>query len=197
MLEIEQRWQQQARRATFEDYRRRGVTTWIAPRGASMRPLVGRDTWMQVEFGAAEVRRGDIVLFPLGEILVAHRVVALHRRAGQATVIAKGDAEPFCDPPVQLGGVIGVVRALRQGQAGQPSSFGCTGAGAGRIASVSRWHGRSAQFARRAAAKLPDPLRRVALPAIPPFARVVARILFAVLPWAARLSSLEASKERR
>ena len=197
MLEIERHWQQQARRATFEDYRRRGLTTWIAPRGASMRPLVGPDTWMQVEFGAAKVRRGDIVLFPIGELLVAHRVVALRERAGQPIVIAKGDAEPFYDPPIQLGDVIGVVRALRQGRAGAPNSFGCAGAPAAWIASVSRWHGRSAQFARRAATNLPDPLRRVALPAIPPFARVVARILLAVVPWAARLSSLQTTKERR
>ncbi len=197
MLEIERHWQQQARRATFEDYRRRGVTTWIAPRGASMRPLVGPDTWMLVEFGAASIRRGDIILFPIGELLVAHRVVELRERAGQSLVIAKGDAEPFYDPPLQIGEVIGVVRALRQGREGEPNSFGCVGAPAGRIASVSRWHGRSAQFARRAAAKLPDPLRRVALPAIPPFARVVARILFAVVPWAARLSSLQSSRERR
>lgn len=197
MLEIEQRWQQQARRATFEDYRRRGVTAWIAPRGSSMRPLVGPDTWLQVEFGAAELRRGDIVLFPLGELLVAHRVVALRQQSGQLMIIPKGDAEPFCDPRIAAGDVIGVVRALRRGRDGAASSFGCGGTSARLIASVSRWHGRGAQFARRVAVKLPDPLRRLALPAIPPFARVVARILFEVLPWAARLDSLYTSIERR
>lgn len=185
MVDLEQRWMNQARRAAFEDYRRRHVTTWIAPHGNSMRPLVGPETWMLVEFGANKIQLGDIVVFPLGDVLVAHRVVARRHRRGQTTLIPKGDAEPFYDSPVPPDTVIGIVRALREGRDGPPTGFGCGGRSARAIARISRLHGRCAWVARRAAAFLPDPLRRRALGSVPPFARVVARILFAPLPWAA------------
>jgi hypothetical protein len=185
MVDLEQRWLNQARRAAFEDFRRRRASVWIAPRGSSMRPLVGSETWLLVEFGAQNARLGDIVLFPIGDMLVAHRVVSRRQRQNQTILIPKGDAEPFYDAPIRADAIIGVVRALREGRSGEASRFGCTGRSARLIARISRVHGRAAWLARRAAAFLPDPLRRPALSAVPPFARVVARLLFAPLPWAA------------
>lgn len=185
MVELERRRLHQVRRALFEDYRRRNVITWLAPRGASMRPLIGANTWMLVEFGAAAVAVGDIALFPLGDMLVAHRIVAYRLRQGQLSLIPKGDAEPFYDAPIQHGEVIGVVRALREGRNGLASGFGCTGRASRALAFISRMHGSGAWLARSAAAVLPNPLWRPALRAIPPFARVVARVLFAPVPWAA------------
>ncbi|HNP72674.1 MAG TPA: hypothetical protein PLO33_09375 [Kouleothrix sp.] len=197
MIELDRKWQHHARRLVFEDYRRRHVTAWIAPHGTSMRPLIGRDTWLQVEFGAASVAIGDIILFPLGDMLVAHRVVAMRQRHGQTIVVPKGDAEPFCDPRVPLDDVIGVVRALRAGRNGAVSSLGCSGAPARLIAQLSRQHGRAANGARRFAALLPNPLRRLAIGAIPPLARVVARVLFAPFPWAAWLRIPDLADGRR
>lgn len=185
MVELERGWQHQARRALFEDYRQRRVTTWISPHGASMRPLIGPHTWMLVEFGATNAMVGDIVLFPLGNVLVAHRLVAWRARQGQRMLISKGDAEPFHDAPVHVDDVIGIVRALRDGRDGRTMRFGCAGRSARAIARVSRAHGRGAWLARRAAELLPDPLRRPVLRAVPSLARVVARILLAPLPWAA------------
>lgn len=185
MIELERKWQHHARRLAFEDYRRRHITAWIAPRGTSMRPLISAGTWLQVEFGATEIEIGDIILFPLGDMLVAHRVVAQRQRHAQTIFIPKGDAEPFCDARVPIDAVIGVVRAVRQGRDGATSSFGCVGAPARLIAQISRLHGRAANFSRRAANILPNPLRRTAIRAIPPLARVVARIFFAPLRWAA------------
>jgi hypothetical protein len=187
MIDMTRKWQHQARRTTFEDYRRRRVVTWIAPRGTSMRPLIGSATWMQVEFGATDATIGDIILFPLGDMLVAHRVVATRQRNGQTILVPKGDAEPYCDPRVPLADVIGVVRAVRQGRNGAGSSLGCTGTLARLIAHGSRLHGRVANGCRRAAAFLPDPLRQMALRAIPPLARVAARTLLTPLFWAAWL----------
>ena len=66
-----------------------------------------------MEFGAA-AEIGDIIVFPLGDILVAHRLVARRQRQGAEILIAKGDAEPYFDPPVQPGDLLGVVRALRR-----------------------------------------------------------------------------------
>ena len=81
MVDLETRRRQQARRAAFEDYRRQGASAWITPRGTSMRPLIGAETKLLVEFGAAgEI--GDIIVFPLGDILVAHRLVARRQRQG-------------------------------------------------------------------------------------------------------------------
>ena len=197
MIDLTRKWQHQARRMTFEDYRRRRVTAWIAPRGTSMRPLIGSSTWLQVEFGTTDVTIGDIILFPLGDMLVAHRVVAQRRRGEQAIFVPKGDAEPFCDARVPIDDVIGVVRALRQGRDGSSSSFGCTGASARLIARLSRLHGRAANAFRRVANSLPDPLRRMGLRAVPPLARVVARMFLAPLPWAAWLYMPQFAKGRR
>jgi hypothetical protein len=184
VAEREQQWQQQARRVAFEDYRRQGTCAWIAPRGASMRPLVGTDTWMLVDFGAETFSIGEIILFPLGDILVAHRVVARRWKQDAAVLIAKGDAEPYFDPPIQPADVLGVVRALRQGIEGTAIRLGCVGWTARGIAYISRWSGRGAGFARRLVALLPGPSRRVALVAIPAFVRVTARIMLAPLHWA-------------
>ena len=191
---LEQQWRRQARRATFEDYRRQRMSAWIAPHGLSMRPLVGMDTWMLVEFGATTVAIGDIILFPLGDILVAHRVVARRWKQGMELLIAKGDAEPYYDPPIQPTDVLGVVRALRQGASGMAASHGSARWSAQAIAHISRLSGHSAWLARRAAALLPDPLRRMALGAIPPFARVTAHMLFTPLHWAVRFRTKQIEK---
>ena len=52
MVELEQQRLHQARRALFEDYRLRRVSAWIGQRGTSMRPLIGPDTSLEVDFGA-------------------------------------------------------------------------------------------------------------------------------------------------
>jgi hypothetical protein len=180
VLDREARRRQQARRATFEDYRRQGARVWIGLRGTSMRPLIRAETKLLVEFGAAAAI-GDIIMFPLGDILVAHRLIARRQRQGAEVLIAKGDAEPYFDAPVQPGELLGVVRALRRTRAAPATSLGCTGWPARLIARISYSAGRSAWIARRAAAILPGPLRQIALGAIALLARVTAYILFTPL----------------
>jgi hypothetical protein len=182
MADLEARRRQHARRAAFEDYRKQGAQVWIGPRGTSMRPLIGEHTKLLVEFGAA-ASIGDMIVFPLGDILVAHRLVARRQRYGAEILIAKGDAEPYFDRPLQPGDVLGVVRALRRDGASQATSLGCTGRAARLIARISFLVGRSAWIVRRATAFLPGPLRRVALGAITLLARVAAQILFTLLLW--------------
>jgi hypothetical protein len=183
MVDLEMRRRQQARRAVFEEYRRQGARVWIGPRGASMRPLIGAETKLLVEFGPAAGEIGDIVVFPLGDILVAHRLVARRQRQGVAVLLTKGDAEPYFDPPVQPGELLGVVRALRRSGAAPATSLGCAGWTARLIARISYSVGRSAWIARRATAILPGPLRRIALGAISLLTRVTAHILFTPLLW--------------
>lgn len=182
MIELETRRRQHARRAAFEEYRRQGAHVWIGPRGSSMRPLIGAQTKLLVEFGAAgEI--GDIIVFPLGAILVAHRLVARRQRQGTTVLLAKGDAEPYFDPPIQPGELLGVVRALRRNGTAPATSLGCAGWSARLIARISYSVGRSAWIVRRATALLPGPLRRIALGAIALLTRVTTRILFTALLW--------------
>jgi hypothetical protein len=180
---LDQRRRQQARRLVFEDYRRQRASIWIKPRGISMRPLIDSETKLLVEFGAT-AELGDIIVFPLGDILVAHRLVARQRRQGAEVLIAKGDAEAYFDPPVRPSDLLGVVRALRRHGAEPATSLGCTGSGARLLARISYWSGRGAWLARRAASILPSPLRRIALGAIALLVRVTAHILFTPLLWA-------------
>jgi peptidase S24-like protein len=185
---VEQRhhWLPYARRATFEVYRRQGDSMWVQAQGGSMRPLIEPGSWMLVEFGAAAAEVGQIVLFPQGERIVAHRVVAQRTRLGTPLLLTKGDAEPYCDPPLVPAEVLGVVRALRRPDA-PATCAGCRGFSARVVARMSWWGSRGAALARRMAALLPDPLRRIVARAIPPFARVAAWVLFAPLSWAARI----------
>lgn len=185
MLEQGQRWLPQARRAAFEIYRQEATSRWVAARGGSMRPLIAPGTWMLVEFGATSADVGDIVLFPINDLVVAHRLVARLPRA--AGLVVKGDAEPYRDQPLDQADLLGVVRALRRGPAGPISTLGCVGRSARMIAELSRWSGRGAALTRRATTFLPDPVRHVALRAIPPLARVAAQIVFAPFHWAARI----------
>jgi hypothetical protein len=196
VVDLERQWLPQARRAMFADYRRQALSRWVTARGNSMRPLIHPGTWMLVAFGVPTVALGDIVLFQVGDTIVAHRAVALRRSQGQQVIVPKGDGEPYCDTAISIGDVIGVVRALRYGPEGPAISIGCAGFSARATARISRLSGRGASLARRVAALFPDPLRRVALRAIPPFARVAARSVFAPLRWAARIQIVRLQNHR-
>ena len=178
-----------ARRALFEDDRRRGASRWIEARGTSMRPLIAPGTWMLVDFGARPRGNGEIVLLPLGDVIVAHRVVATVRRETGTFLVTKGDAEPYCDAPVSAEDLIGVVRALRRAPGGRASTLGCAGSPARMIARISGWSGRSARRARCLGTLLPVPLRRLARTAVLPLAGTATRLAAAPLASAARVET--------
>ncbi len=172
MVEQERHWLPQARRGLFEIYRHQAARVWLEASGTSMRPLITPGTWMLVEFGAAPIGLGEIVLFAQGEVLVTHRVVARRRRQDVGLLVVKGDAELSCDPLLHPDDVIGVVRALRSGPDGPAVDTGCAGWPARVAARLSFWSGRGATVVRRGAPFFPDRLRRVVLRAIPPLARI-------------------------
>jgi hypothetical protein len=183
-----------ARLAVFEAYRREAATEWIEAQGASMRPLIRPGTRMLVEFGAEPAGIGEIVLFPRGEILVAHRVVAMRRRGEATLVVTKGDGEPFRETPLEPGCVTGVVRALRLAPDGPAVTVGCAGRGARAIARISNASGCAAALGWRAARRLPDPTRAPAIAAVAALSRVVSRA--GGLPVAA-VAQLQSSQGRR
>jgi hypothetical protein len=183
---VEQAVDQRRRwRVACEIYRQERSTVWIKPEGRSMRPLFGPDTWALVEFGAAQASVGDIILFRRGDLVISHRLVA--GRAGRGELIAKGDAEAYCDAPLDPNDILGVVRALRSGPGGPASSAAIAGWPARAIARISWWGARVASLTRRAATLLPNPPQRVAFRAIPPLARVAALALFAPIKWVAQI----------
>ena len=159
-----------------------------------MRPLVAPGTWMLVDFGARPRGNGEIVLLALGDVIVAHRVVATVRRESGTLVVTKGDAEPYCDAPAAAEDVIGVVRALRRAPGGRATTLGCAGPPARMIARISGWSGRSVRRARRLGPLLPVPLRRLARTAALPLARTATRLAAAPLASAARVQT--AGRER-
>jgi signal peptidase I len=109
-----------ARRGLFEHYRARGTSTWVEVSGSSMRPSFGDGSWLLVDFGAREAKVGEVVLFPLGDTLVAHRVIRRRRTLRGWMLRTKGDACRGPDPPVASKDVLGVVRAVRSSRAVSP-----------------------------------------------------------------------------
>jgi hypothetical protein len=122
-----------------------------------MSPLITPGTWLWVEFGAGELRVGEIALFALGETAVAHRI--LRRGAGRSgsSLITKGDALARLDAEVPATAVFGVVRAAGPVPGSTRASALCSGRSAALAARLSAGE---AAFA-RIAAVLPAPLGRL------------------------------------
>ena len=163
MPESRASWLPAVRRTVFGLYRDEGGRKWVEASGDSMRPLIRPGTLMLVEFGARPEGPGDIVLFPVGDTIVSHRVVGYRFRGGRPLLLTKGDAHAYFDPPVDPADVLGVVRALRRAPAGAPTQAGCADRHARAIARASLWGGRIAARLRRVALRLPDSLRGTAL----------------------------------
>jgi hypothetical protein len=89
----------------------------IRAHGTSMLPAILPGDLLQVRrCRVGEVAIGDVVLFALGDRLLAHRVVGIShdRRA----VVTRGDNHRHDDPPAPAGAVLGRVVALsRRGRA--------------------------------------------------------------------------------
>jgi len=188
MIEQRRRWLPVAAHAALDIYRAQGKLAWVRAQGSSMRPSIAPGAQLLVDFGAAPEQPGAIVLFRQGQRVVAHRVVA--RQAERGALIAKGDFEAFCDAPIELSDLLGVVRAQRSGPQRPISRALCAGWPARSIARISWWSGRGAARMRRRATVLPGPLRPVALHAIVPLARVVALAIFMPIVWVAQIQAL-------
>jgi hypothetical protein len=159
-----------------------------------MRPLIPPGTWMLVEFGARPEGTGEVVVLRAGDEIVAHRVVATSRREARIVLVTKGDAEPYCDAPVPLEDVIGVVRALRRAPGGRLTTLGCAGRSARMLGRISGWSGRSARRAQRLAPLLPVRPRRLARTGALLLTRTATRLVAALMASAAR-SANDGSRE--
>jgi signal peptidase I len=85
--------------------------------GNSMLPLIRDGDRVWIEHGADGVRRGDIVVYGLGEALTAHRVLCVCCCDTRTMLFTKGDHALHCDFPIGsdrvIGRVLGVERAGR------------------------------------------------------------------------------------
>jgi hypothetical protein len=109
-----------ARIAMFETWRRDGAEAWIEATGGSMLPLIHPGDRLLVGFGEQDARRGDVIVFRHGGLVVAHRVIGSRRGdgAGARRLIAKGDNEPFATEDVASSDLLGVVRTVDRGAKG-------------------------------------------------------------------------------
>ena len=63
-----------------------------------MRPTLAPGSWIQVQFGASAPRVGEIAVFRLGRIIVAHRVI----RISGGPLLLKGDGSRTFDAPAAV-----------------------------------------------------------------------------------------------
>jgi hypothetical protein len=126
-----------ARLAMLETWRRDGAEAWIEATGSSMLPLIRPRDRLLVGFGEQQVRRGDVIVFRQGGLVVAHRVIGSRRGDGMRRLIAKGDNEPFATEDVEPAELLGVVRAVGRGS-GDPARRGLGGVAGSVTARLSR-----------------------------------------------------------
>lgn len=98
----------------------RGVGIRFRPAGDSMHPTIRDGEPVTVApISAAQVKRGDIILYRTERGLKAHRVVLINRGIveTETTIILQGDACSTLDEPVRAGQVLGkVVSVERDGR---------------------------------------------------------------------------------
>src|SRR5262245_19232930 len=97
MVEERKRRLAQARHGIFEIYHQERGIVWVEAQGNSMRPLIEPGIWLRVDFGPTPPNVGEIIVFHRGDRMIAHRLVAW--RPDHGRLIAKGDAEAYCDAP--------------------------------------------------------------------------------------------------
>ena len=170
-----------ARLGLLERYRATGATTWVAATGRSMEPAIAPGSRLLVAFGRSPDRIGELVLFRRGETVVAHRLVARRRVAGEDRLFLKGDREALLDPPLSHADILGVVldvhapdgRRYRAAPAPTTSRV---------LARVSGWSGRAAGAGVRIARRVPPRLRRPAIAIALSLSRVPTRLITAMTP---------------
>ena len=95
----------------IRDAVRAGGELWVTGSGQSMQPTVCHADLVLVAPLRRDVRRGDIVLVPLGSRLMLHRVALLQG----GLVVTRGDARERNDAPIARQEIVARALAVRQG----------------------------------------------------------------------------------
>lgn len=100
----------------IRDAVRAGGELWVTGSGQSMQPTVRHADFVLVGPLRRHVRRGDIVLVPLGPRLMLHRVALVEAER----VITRGDARERNDAPVTGAEIVARAIAVRRDQVVTP-----------------------------------------------------------------------------
>jgi signal peptidase I len=103
--------------ATLDAWGQAGERHTISISGHSMVPAIHDGDRVLVAHGCAGVRRGDVVVFRLDGLLIAHRVLHVKDGADGKKFVTKGDNAGQVDPHVSPREIVGQVLAIeRDGQ---------------------------------------------------------------------------------
>lgn len=92
-----------------------GISLRIPTVGISMHPMIRAGDIIVVESARVDdISIGDIVLYCLGEKMVAHRVIRRRVENGKMVLVTKGDSCPNFDKPVFPEHVIGKVITIQK-----------------------------------------------------------------------------------
>ena len=102
--------------AAVELMGRSGRNGFVRVQGTSMHPMLRPDQELAVDFGASDLRRGDLLLYRQLDYLVVHRLVGwFPRDSGPRFLKTRGDGRVDIDPPLDPQRFVGRVTAVRDG----------------------------------------------------------------------------------
>lgn len=88
----------------------------LAVGGASMLPSIWPGDILEIHrVAAADLARGDILVFARENRLVVHRVLRVNCEGGEVVLITRGDRSARADSPVSANELMGRVRAIQRG----------------------------------------------------------------------------------
>lgn len=83
--------------------------------GTSMFPYLRKGDILIVEPASmATIKRGDVVVFEVGEKWIAHRVTHIHSMDGAIQLTTRGDARISSDPAINKTNYIGLVSTIER-----------------------------------------------------------------------------------
>ena len=94
-----------------------GRSVQILASGYSMFPFLRKGDLLTVEPVPMEtIKRGDIVVFEMGEKWIAHRVINIKRESNKLNFIPRGDTNLFCDLMVSKINYVGKIQKISRGE---------------------------------------------------------------------------------
>ena len=101
--------------AALDAWGQAGERHTISISGHSMLPMIHDGDRVLVTHGCAGVRQGDVIVFRLNGLLVAHRVLHIKGGADGPKFVTKGDSTGQVDPHVSDREIVGRVLAIERG----------------------------------------------------------------------------------
>lgn len=89
-------------------------------RGTSMMPALPVGARIRIQCGREPVV-GDIAAYCADAPIIAHRVIGCVSRAGRSYFMMRGDANSFCDAPIDRARVLGIVTEFHDGTTWRPA----------------------------------------------------------------------------